>query len=316
MEAQLEILIKVLRFCLGIFIWIVPGLLAVNILMELGFLKRLIAPVSWFFGRFANLPREIAVAFLSSFGSSYAGGSMLVNFREKGLLDDRQVFLSAITFSVPFHVRELFTYYLPIVFPLLGMTLGSIYLAIHTMTIMVKLLFVIMVGKLTLSGTSEFRKHLLEEDTGSEKNLPLVLRNSLRQCIKPLKRMAVTISLAALLIFELDALGVFQALPIQAESLGLPPCSTACLAAYMANTLMGLTSLAACYQGGELTLVQAVKTMLWGSILAAPVFLIRFSGTYYLGVYGPVLGLKIALASFALKEFVYVTCLVAATQIG
>lgn len=316
MEVQLEILIKVLRFCLGVFLWIVPGLLAVNILMELGFLKRLIAPVGWFFGRFANLPREIAVAFLSSFGSSYAGGSMLVNFREKGLLSDRQVFLSAITFSVPFHIRELFIYYLPIVFPLLGITLGTFYLAIHTIAIMVKIIFVVMMGKLTLPGASESNEHLPEEDAGSEKNLPLVLKNSLQQCIKPLKRMAVTIPLAALLIFELDALGVFHALPIQAESLGLPPCSTACLVTYMANTLIGLTSLAACYQGGELTLVQAVKTTLWGSILAAPVFLIRFSGTYYLGVYGPVLGMKLAVTTFALNEFVYVACLLVTMLIG
>ncbi|MDK2820277.1 MAG: hypothetical protein PWP31_242 [Clostridia bacterium] len=74
--------------------------------------------------------------------------------------------------------------------------------------------------------------------------------------------MAVTIPLASLVIFELKALGVFNALPVQGESLGLPSCSTACLVTYMANTIMGLTSLAACFQGGELTLVQAVKTML------------------------------------------------------
>jgi len=316
LQLQLEILLKVLKFCLRVFIWIIPGLLAVNVFMELGFFRRLIVPMGWFFGRFANLPREIAVAFISSFGSAYAGGSMLVNFREQGLLNDRQVFLSAITFSLPTHIRELLSYYLPVILPLLGITLGGIYLAVHTMSIVVKLLFVIMMGKLTLPGTSESSEQLLKEDAGAEKNLSLALKNSLQHCIKPLKRMAVTIPLAALVIFELNALGAFQAIPVQAESLGLPSCSTACLVAYMANTLMGLTSLAACYQGGELTLVQAVKTMLWGSLLAAPVFLIRFSGTYYIGVYGPVLGMKLALTSFALNGLVYAVCLVTVMQIG
>lgn len=165
MDLQLEILIEVLKFCLKIIILIIPALLTVNVLMELGFLKRFIAPLGWFFGYFANLPQEIAVAFISSFGSSYAGGSMLVNFREKGLLNERQVFLSAITFSLPIHIRELLSYYLPVILPLLGFTLGTVYLAMHTMTIIAKILFVVVVGKLTLPA-SKLQEYLPEEDRG------------------------------------------------------------------------------------------------------------------------------------------------------
>jgi len=71
MEMQVEILLKVIKFCLGVFIWIVPAMLVVNVLLELGVLKKLIAPAGWFFARFANLPPEVAAAFISSFGSSY-----------------------------------------------------------------------------------------------------------------------------------------------------------------------------------------------------------------------------------------------------
>lgn len=301
---QMDIIIRVLKFSLKTFTWILPGVFIVNILMELGFLKKLISPVGSFFGRFANLPPEIAAAFVTSFGSSYAGGSMLINFRDKGLLNDRQVLLSAITFSIPFHIRELFTYYIPIFIPILGLTLA--------ITIIIKFVFVVLAGRLTLPVTAEAGKCLQENNIEAQKEISTVLKKSLQDCVKTCKRMAVTIPLASFIIFELSAWGIFQGLPVQGESLGLPSCSTACLVAYMANSVMGHASLAACYQGEGLTLLQAVKTMLWGSILAAPIFLIRFSGTYYFGIYGPVLGLKIALTSSALNVFAYAACLAAA----
>lgn len=316
MEMQIEILLKVIQFCYRVFIWVIPGMLIVNIFLEMGILKLLIAPVGWFFRRFANLPQEIGAAFISSFGSSYAAGSMLINFRDKGILNDRQVFLSAITFSIPFHIRELFTYYLPVVLPMLGVTLGSIYIVIHTTTIIIKFLFVIFVGKITLPNTLDERENTFEKDTTVKKNMPSVIKDSIKHTIKPLKRMMVTIPLTALVIYELNALGVFQALPINAEKLGLPTCSTACLVAYMSNTIMGLTSLSACFNAGDLTVVQAVKTMLWGSLLAAPIFLIRFSGAYYVGVYGPRIGMRLALTTFTINSFVYLIFLVVVAQSG
>ncbi|UWG98484.1 hypothetical protein LPY66_06685 [Dehalobacter sp. DCM] len=309
---QPEILLEVLRFSLRAFLWIIPGILVVNMLIEIGLLQKLVAPVGWFFRRFANLPPEIASAFLASFGSSYAGGSMLVNFKNRGLLNDRQVLLSSITFSIPFHIRELFSYYIPISFSILGLTLGGMYIAVHTITIIVKFFFVIAAGRLTLPAKDNNESYRQAE---AEKPFPKdwvsVFRKSTRECFRTVKRMAVSIPLAALIIYELSALGVFQLLPVQAESLGLPSCSTACLITYMANSLMGLTAIAACFQGAELTLIEAIKTMLWASILAAPVFLIRFSGTYYFGVYGPKLGLKIGLISSGLNIFVYAVCLAA-----
>ncbi len=311
LQQQPAIMLMVLQFSLQVFSWIIPGVLIVNILMELGFLQKLVAPVGWFFRRFANLPPEIASAFLASFGSSYAGGSMLVNFKNRGLFTDPQILLSSITFSIPFHIRELFSYYIPVFFPLLGLKLGSIYIAVQTIAIIVKFFFVILTGRLILPAAAKPEENKQDEECALSKNFAVALRKGVQDCLKTMKRMVVTIPLAALIIYELNALGVFQLLPVQAESLGLPSCSTACIVTYLANSVMGLTTLAACFQGGELTLIEAVKTMLWGSIFAAPIFLIRFSGTYYFGIYGPGLGLKIALTSFALNIFVYIACLAA-----
>lgn len=306
---QLEIIIMVLKFCFKIFIWMIPAMVLVNILMETGLLRKLIVPVGWFFNRFAHLPPEIAVAFISSFGSSYTAGSILVNMKEKGILNDRQVFLSEITFSLPFHIREMFSYYLPVTFPLLGFALGSFYLIVHTTAIIVKIIFVIMMGKITLNPVEKKIPDEGLEENEQKASWSRIVKKSIDQCGRPLKKMIITIPLTALVVFELNAFGVLQGLPVNAAKLGLPPCSTACLIAHMTNSLTALTSVAACYQGGELTLLDAAKTILWGSVLAAPVFFVRFSGTYYIGVYGPKLGAKLAATSLGINILVYLAFL-------
>ncbi|OQA05569.1 MAG: Nucleoside recognition [Firmicutes bacterium ADurb.Bin373] len=316
MDMQLAILYKVFKFSLRVFIWIVPAMLVMNVLLELGALRKVIAPIGRFFTRFAGLPPEIAAAFISGFGSGYAGASMLVNFQEKRLLSRRQVFLGALVLSIPTHVREMFSYYLPMVFPLLGALLGAFYMLVHTLTVIVKFLIVMILGKHTSDDNVVLGETATAEGSAGKKSLREVLRHSLNSCVRPLKRMAITIPLTALIIYELTGCGFFDNLPLNPEKLGLPPCSTVCLVSYMANSMVGLSALAACYQGGDLTLIQTVKTMLWGNLLAGPIFLIRFSGTYYIGIYGPVLGTKIGFTSFAINSVVYAACLLIAAQFG
>jgi hypothetical protein len=214
-------------------------------------------------------------------------------------------------------LHEFFSYYLPVAFPLLGLTLGIVYLGVHTLVIAAKMIFVLLAGKW---GGSPFlipgRSGACDKGVGVREERAALWLRILQNCIRPLKRMALTIPLTALLIFELNALGVFNFFPLRGEVLGLPSCSTACLLAWLANTTMGLASLAACYQEGALSLLQAVKTILWGGLLTAPVFLIRFSATYYLGVYGLKLGAKVGLTSFAISSSVYAFCLVVAAYWG
>ncbi|UNC93058.1 hypothetical protein [Candidatus Contubernalis alkaliaceticus] len=316
METQIEIIWEVILFSVRIFALIIPGMLFANILLELGFFKKIMAPAGYFFGRFFHLPQEVTVPFVSSFGSAYSAGAMLINFRDQGLIDERQAFLSALTFYIPFHIREMFTFYIPVALPLLGMVLGSIYLSVHTISVIIVVMVIIFLGRFTLpeiAKTGELRK---DEQESSPKNYWEILKRSMISSVTSLRRMALTIPLTALVFFQLISLGVFDSLPINVEVLGLPPCSTACIAAYMTNTVIGLTSLGTCFQGGDMTLIQAVKTMLWSSILASPVFLLKYSGAYYVGVYGLRLGAKLALTSFFLNEVVYIGLLVIVLQVG
>jgi hypothetical protein len=196
------------------------------------------------------------------------------------------------------------------------MTLGLIYLTIHSVVIIVMIIFVIIAGKLFLPKASSLNGEIKEEEsTTSKSDLLLVLKKSIKQSLKPLKRMAINIPLTALIVFELNAFGLLTMIPISADVFGLPSCSTACLVGFMTNTIIGLTSVSACFQGGDLTTIEAVQTILYGSLLAMPIFLIRFSGTYFIGVYGLKLGTKIALTSFGIRAFVYVITLAIVYQL-
>ena len=85
METQLHILYKVLEFMVYVFPRIVPTLVLCNIFLETGLMKRLM-PLGRRFTEVAHLPAEVSLPFISSFGSSYVGGAIVVDLLERKLV--------------------------------------------------------------------------------------------------------------------------------------------------------------------------------------------------------------------------------------
>ena len=82
MESQLHILLKVLNFTVYVFFRVIPALMLCNIFLEMGLMNKL-KPLGKMFTRVAHLPPEVSLPFISSFGSSYAGGAIVVGLHEK-----------------------------------------------------------------------------------------------------------------------------------------------------------------------------------------------------------------------------------------
>ena len=76
---------------------------------------------------FSHLPAISASTFVVSLGSALAANTMIARMRAEGNLTERQTFLCAIMNSVPVYFRELFTYHLAFVVPVLGIFAGGIY---------------------------------------------------------------------------------------------------------------------------------------------------------------------------------------------
>jgi len=226
--------------------------------------------------------------------------SKTINF-EKKALNDWQALLSAMALSIPVFIRELFTYLLPTALPILGWALGGFYLGLHTMLIAVKGFFIILMGRRSPA------RNLIEEKREMEKGKSLweAIKKGLLDTLLPLKRMAITIPLVTFITFEMEGMGMFNySIPV-ARSLGLPICALPVLVGYAASPLIGLSILSALYHQGGLLLGEALKVMLIALILNLPVMMVRYSGTYYIGVYGPRLGTKLALISSTLSVLVY-----------
>lgn len=300
MVEQLHILYRVLEFMAYVFPRIVPTLVLCNILLETGLMKRLM-PLGRRFTEVAHLPAEVSLPFISSFGSSYVGGAIVVDLLERKLIDDRQALLSSMALSIPVFFREFISYYLPTAISILGGTLGCIYVGIHATVIAAKMTFVIAVGRRSPA------QNFIDACAGDEAKTSLrdAVHEGVYDSIRPLKRMAITMPLAALIIFELEALGVFDYSALMVREIGISSCVIPAILSYVAHPMLGLSMLAVLYHEGDIVLAEAVMAMLLGSLIQLPVNTIRFSGTYYLGVYGPLLGAKLVAISTVITILVY-----------
>lgn len=307
MDTQFNILLRVLDFMAYVFPRIIPALVMCNIFLEMGLMKRLM-PLGRTFTKVAHLPAVVSLPFISSFGSAYVGGAIVIDLLDKKLLDDRQALLSSVALSIPVFFREFVSYYLPTAVSILGWTLGCIYVGIHAMVIGAKALFVILMGR--RSPPCDWKEDEPDGVEDTKTSLRGAVQKGVRDSIRPLKRMAITIPLAALVIFELEALGVFDYSATMVEKIGFSLCAVPAIVSYIAHPMMGLSMLAVLYHQGDIMLAEAVTAMLLGSLLHLPVITLRSSGTYYIGVYGPRLGVKLVALSSSITIFVYGICLV------
>ena len=109
----------------------------------------------------SHLPAVSASSFVISLGSALAANTMIARLKEEGHLSERQAFLSAIMNSVPVYFRELFTYQLAFVIPVLGILVGGAYALISIATGLIKLALVMVLGRTYLKADPSGIPHML-----------------------------------------------------------------------------------------------------------------------------------------------------------
>ncbi|MDD4650839.1 MAG: nucleoside recognition protein [Methanothrix sp.] len=95
----------------------------------------------------SRLPPVSASTFVISLGSALAANTVIARLLEDEQLSHRQAFLSAIMNSVPVYFRELFTYQMAFVIPVLGVFVGGAYAVISIATGLLKLILVLILGR-------------------------------------------------------------------------------------------------------------------------------------------------------------------------
>jgi hypothetical protein len=278
-----------------------------QVLIELGVFERL-AFIGRPLARFARLPAQAGLTFVTSFGSVVAGNAMLATLHQEGKLDGGQTYLVALLNSTPIYIRETVTYQLPIMLPLLGVRVGGVYLAAFLTAGMVRVLFVILAGRLCFGARGVVKNALEAENPEPPGMIRPGLRTALvhgftrqRKLLLRVGAVFVLITFVVLLLINSGLVGtaVPHVKPLT-DLFALPPSCVVPIGAYVLSPLVGATSIGAMLRDGHLSEGQGIIACLLGSILMLPIFTLRVSFPRYAAIFGVRLGTKILATSTVL----------------
>ena len=144
-----DLLLQTVTITFDTMITVFIMLFLTGLLLELGAFQR-ISHLARPLVCISHLPPVSASTFVISLGSALAANTMIARLQTEGQLTYRQAMLSAMMNSVPVYFRELFTYQLAFVIPVLGLFVGGLYALISIATGAIKLMLVLVLGRALL----------------------------------------------------------------------------------------------------------------------------------------------------------------------
>ena len=265
----------------------------------------------------SHLPAVSASTFVISLGSALAANTMIARLKAEGHLSERQALLSAIMNSVPVYFRELFTYQLAFVIPVLGIFVGGVYAVISIATGLIKLVLVLVLGRAYLPGDSSasstsFATSLQPLLPQTRKNLRQAAIKSLRGQSRIFLRIAGLYFIMTFLVLYLSREGILQSLDVipLAHFFAVPPETVIPLTIYVASPKAGIALLGPLIQNGGISETKALIVLMVGSLFMLPFFSLRSLMPNYTSVFGMRLGLSLVIVSTGISVAVRMSVLV------
>ncbi|MFB6089643.1 MAG: nucleoside recognition protein [Halobellus sp.] len=324
-DAVWPVLVEVAPRVARIAVFIGVGVFLANVAVGFGLVER-IAAFSKHLTRPANLPDEVGTAIVTTAASTTAGYGMLADFRESGRLNDVET-LVAVTMNTFFgFVQHIFTYYAPVLIPILGLEVGLLYVGARAAIALGITIAGVLAGAVLLSGKSgrspadapdtaaadggdesdgesdpAAEADPTVEDDGSPAE---VVRTAAEKTWPKLKRivprLAVVYALVTLLVRTQDLRAVTGIAEPLTALLGLPGASLPVIAVFAFDTTAGAATIAPMI-GGTFTPRTAVATMLLGGIVSFAVSTFKRSIPFQYGIWGPAFGSKVIVVNTVLK---------------
>lgn len=253
---------------------------------------------------FSHLPAVSASTFVVSLGSALAANTMIARMKDEGSLTERQTFFCAIMNSVPVYFRELFTYHLAFVVPVLGLFAGGIYAIVALSTGIIKLFIVVILGRAYLPEGSDASK---DADIPENKTtiFQAVLRslNGQGRLFLRISSLFFIMTFLVLYLSEKGSLQSINALPI-AQIFRVPPETIVPLTIYVASPKAGIVLLGPLIQNGGISELKALMVLMLGSMFMLPVFTIRSTLPNYTSIFGVKLGVSLTAVSAGISIMV------------
>jgi hypothetical protein len=280
----------------------------------------------------SRLPAVSASSFVISLGSALAANTMIARLKEEGRLSEREAFLSAIMNSVPVYFRELFTYQLAFVIPVLGVFVGGVYAVISVATGLIKLALVLVLGRTYLakegSSLSDPAQHFAsdghpasslvssaqpsDQSRSRSENYKNAAIKSFRGQRRIFLRIAGLYFVMTFLVLYLSREGLLQSFDVMplANFFSVPPETIIPLTVYVASPKAGIALLGPLIQNGGISETKAVMVLMLGSLFMLPFYSLRSLLPNYTSVFGLRLGLSLVIVSTSISVLVRMSVLI------
>ena len=317
-----------------------PRVLVISVLIGIGVglanlavaygIVDVIARVGRYLTEPANLPDEVGAAVLTNTVSVTAGYGMLAEFRESGLLDDRATLVAVVINTFFGFVQHIFTYYGPVLIPILGLHAGLMYVGARAGISLAISIVGLLAGALLLRGY-EYDGSVVDPEVPEDSEDGVegrTHRNKLQQAgAKTLERLRSIVPRLALvyslvfvaLEYSEQLVGTFAYVGIEepaavvdpvAGLLGLPAAAVPVILVSLVDPTTGAITVAPMI-GDVLTPTEAVITLLVGSLFSLTIGTVKRSIPFQYGIWGSEFGTKVIVVNTGLKAiFIVVAILV------
>lgn len=267
------------------------SLFGIEMLMQRGLMQKL-APLGKPLARAARLPPACTVTFLASFGSLIAANTMLAQSYESREITGRELVLGSVFNTVPVHFKETLTYQLPVILPLLGLKMCLVYIATFWLAGLLKLAYVVLLGRKTLAPKDGAASAYAEAGTPAERPRGFfgLAKSAWKARRKMFLKMAGLICGVTFLVQLLVAAGALAALERAigpaADLFRLPPAVVGPVSVYILSPIVGVASMSSLLSDGMVSEYQAIVALLAGGFLMVPVSRLRSTLPRYVSILG------------------------------
>ena len=308
MQILSDSLFTALKMCGMTLPILVTTLIITDILVVSGVFNRLfflVAPIA----RAARLSESATLAFMTSMGSTLSADSMTSRLYREKKIGGFETVISAQANGIPSYLREVFTYFLPVVVPLLGAGPGAIYMGAFFLTVLLKMLFVFTAGKRIVrvppaDGATVNNNALDRTGTTGTSSWYAVLKAQFQKTLLLILRITAVLFTASFAVTLLDALGYLTFLsqpvkPVMAlldipDKLFVPICT------YLARPAAGAAAVGALYKNGDMSLYCTAAGALLGGSLSLVFITVRYTLPRNIALFGPRIGGFNAAVGFSL----------------
>ncbi|MCK4733971.1 MAG: hypothetical protein KAT65_16075 [Methanophagales archaeon] len=275
------------------------GIFATSFAVNIGLMKkfdRLIKPLS----RKSNISAVSALSVVTCTFSTAAGYSMLVDGLNEKIVSEREVIATTVISSFPSILSHLFTFFIPVVIPILGLTTGSIYVCIVGLAAFLKSCIGIILARLWLKDanncSSKPTLSNLDPARAPVGNKKSALNKSAKSTYKMLKRIVPTMFITLFLVSVAMELNLFESFSAILEPvtniLGLESEIALISATEIVNTYAGIILAGSLLGEGLISTKGVLIALLLGTVVSFSARFVKHSLPLHVSLFGPKLGGK------------------------